>query len=89
VDEEKMTELVSYALNLGPLDQATRVSLLSNSEKKQVLSEDHLMVEMFGQELVFWPKAEEIIIVNLTQGYKSHFARADISGGFRFKDVLK
>jgi hypothetical protein len=37
VDEEKMTELVSYALNLGPLDQATRVSLLSNSEKKQVL----------------------------------------------------
>jgi hypothetical protein len=89
VDEEKMTELVSYALNLGPLDQATRVSLLSNSEKKQVLSEDHLKVEMFGQELVFWPKAEEIIIVNLTQGYKSHFARADISGGFRFKDVLK
>lgn len=89
VDEEKMTELVSYALNLGPLDQATRVSLLSNSEKKQVLSEDHLIVEMFGQELVFWLKAEEIIIVNLTQGYKSHFPRADISGGFRFKDVLK
>lgn len=89
VDGEKMTELLSYALNLGPLDQAMRVSLLSSAEKKQILSEDHLLVEMFGQELIFWPKAEEIIIANLTQGYKAHYPRADISGGFRFKDVLK
>ncbi len=89
VDPERMTELVSYSLNLGPLDQARRVSLLSNSERKQILGEKHLQLEIFGQELLFWLKAEEIIIVNLSQGYKSHFPRADISAGFRFKDVLK
>ncbi len=89
VNKEKMLELVSYALNLGPLDQASRVSLLSNSERKQVLSEKHLQMEIFGQELLFWVKAEELIIVNLTQGYKAHYPRADISGGFHFKDVLK
>ncbi len=88
VNKEKMLELVSYALNLGPLDQPTRVSLLSNSERKQVLSGKFLQMEIFGQELLFWVKAEEIIIVNLTQGYKSHFPRVDIAGGFHFKDVL-
>ena len=89
VEKEKMLELVSYALNLGPLDQASRVSLLSNSEKKQILSEEHLRMEIFGQELLFWLKNEELIIVNLTQGYKSHFPRLNVSGGFHFKDVLK
>lgn len=89
VNEERMLELMSYALNLGPLDQPSRVSLLSNSERKQILSENYLQMEIFGQELVFWIKAEELIIVNLSQGYKSHFPRADVSSGFRFKDVLK
>lgn len=89
VDQEKMLELVSYALNLGPLDQASRVSLLSNSERKQILNQTHLKVEMFEQELLFWLKAEELIIVNLSQGFKAHFPRENISGGFRFKDVLK
>lgn len=89
VDQEKMLELVSYAMNLGPLDQASRVSLLSNSERKQILNETHLKAEMFEQELVFWLKAEELIIVNLSQGFKAHFPRENISGGFRFKDVLK
>lgn len=89
VNQEKMLELVSYALNLGPLDQASRISLLSNSERKQILNENKLKVEMFGQELIFWLKAEELIIVNLSQGYKAHFPRANVSGGFRFKDVLK
>lgn len=89
VDKEKMLEVVSYAMNLGPLDQASRVSLLSNSEKKQILNETHLRMEIFGQELLFWLRPEEIIIVNLSQGYKSHFPRANVSGGFRFKDVLK
>ncbi|MFL5786327.1 MAG: hypothetical protein ACJ76H_17040, partial [Bacteriovoracaceae bacterium] len=89
VDKERMTELVSYALNLGPLDQASRVSLLSNSEKKQILNENHLRVEIMGQELVFWIKPEELIIVNLSQGYKCHFPHTIVSGGFHFKDVLK
>lgn len=89
VDKERMTELVSYALNLGPLDQASRVSLLSNSEKKQIMSETHLRVEMFGEELLFWVKAEEIIIVNLSRGFKCHYPRAENSMGFQFKDVLK
>ena len=89
VDKEKMLEVVSYAMNLGPLDQASRVSLLSNSERKQILSETHLRMEIFGEELLFWTRAEELIIVNLSQGFKSHFPRANVSGGFRFKDVLK
>jgi hypothetical protein len=89
VKKERMLELVTYALNLGPLDQASRVSLLSNSERKQVLSEEHLQLEIFGQELLFWVKAEELIIVNLTQGYKCHYPRGDNSGGFHFKDVLE
>lgn len=89
VDREKMTELVSYALNLGPLDQASRVSLLSNTERKQVLSEEHLRLEIFGEELLFWKKAEELIIVNLTQGFKAHYPRANVSEGFHFGDVLK
>jgi hypothetical protein len=89
VNKEKMMEVVGYALNLGPVDQAARVSLLSNSEKKQILSEDHLRVELFSQELLFWVKKEELIIVNLSQGYKCHFPRADVAGGFHFHDVLK
>lgn len=89
VDQEKMLELITYSLNLGPLDQASRVSLLSNSERKQVLSETHLRVEMFGQELLYWVRPEELIIVNLSQGYKAHFPRENLSGGFHFKDVLK
>lgn len=89
VNKEKMMELVGYTLNLGPLDQASRVSLLSNSEKKQILNETHLQVEIFGQELLYWVKKEELIVVNLTQGYKCHYPRAGDSGGFHFKDVLK
>jgi hypothetical protein len=89
VNKERMTELVSYALNLGPLDQASRVSLLSNSEKKQILNENHLRVEIMGQELLFWIKQEELVIVNLSQGYKCHFPHTIVSGGFHFKDVLK
>lgn len=89
VDKERMLELVSYTMNLGPLDQANRVSLLSNSEKKQLLSETHLHGELFGQELIYWVKKEELIIVNLSQGYKCHFPRQSDSGGFHFRDVLK
>ncbi len=89
VNKEKMLELVSYAMNLGPLDQANRVSLLSLSERKQILSEPHLQMEVFGQELLFWMKAEELIIVNLSQGYKCHYTGPFVPGGFRFKDVLE
>lgn len=89
VNKEKMLELVSYTLNLGPLDQASRVSLLSNSEKKQILNETHLRAEIFGQELLYWVKKEELIIVNLSQGYKCHFPRQSDSGGFHFRDVLE
>jgi hypothetical protein len=84
-----MLQLVSYAFNLGPLDQASRVSLLTNTDKKQILSEEHLRLEIFRQELIFWLKPEELIIVNLTQGYKCHFPHLRVSGGFHFKDVLK
>lgn len=84
-----MMELINFLFNLGPRDQADRVSPLSQSERKQILSEDHLKVDVWGEEVVFWKKTQELIVVNLTQGYKAHFSLQDISMEFNFQDVLE
>lgn len=89
VDQVKMEFLVQFLFNLGPKDQAERVSLLSSSEKKQILSGDHLRIELMGQELLLWRKQEELIVVNLTQGFKAHFNLLDENFHGRFEDVLK
>lgn len=87
--DNEMMELINYLFNLGARDQADRVSQLSETERRQVLSEDHLRVEVWDQEIVFWKKAQELILVNLTQGFKAHFILTDKTMEFDFQDVLE
>lgn len=89
VDMVKMNILFQYLFNLSEKDQADRVSQLSKSERKEILSGNHLRIEVLGQELVLWRKAQELIVVNLTQGFKAHFLIADESFRATFEDVLK
>lgn len=89
VEQAKMEFLVQFLFNLGPKDQAERVSILSSSEKKQLLSEEHLQIEVMDQELIIWRKKEELIVVNLTQGFKAHFNLVVENFNGRFEDVLK
>lgn len=89
VQPENMDRLFQLVFNLRQYDQAERVSILAKSERMQVLSEKFLRLELMGQELVLWQKLHELIVVNLTQGYKAHYARPDKSVGFHFEDVLK
>lgn len=89
VEQLKMEQLIHYIFNLGPQDQANRISNLSKSERQQVLSEPHLRIEVMGQELVIWRKTQELIVVNLTQGFKAHFNLIDENFRGTFEDVLK
>lgn len=89
VQKPKMEVLVSMILNLGQFDQAERVSGLSSSERKQLLSEGHLQVSVFDQDLILWRKKEELIVVNLTQGFKAHYNLTDENFLVNFQDVLK
>jgi len=89
VDYAKMSLLFEYLLNLGDKDQADRVSQLTKSEKKMLLSGSHLRVEIFSQEILFWKKQEELILVNLTRGFKAHFFYLNNSFLATFSDVLK
>ncbi len=89
VDQLKMETLVQLLFNLGPRDQADRVSYLSASERKQLLSEDHLRVEVMGQELILERRAQEVIVANLSRGFKAHFTMLDENFRGTFQDVLK
>ena len=89
VDLDKMRLIFQYIFNLSDKDQADRVSQLSKSERKEILSGDFLRTEVMGQELLFWRKQQELIVVNLTQGFKAHFISADETFRARFEDVLK
>jgi len=42
-----------------------------------------------GQELLFWRKQDELIVVNFTQGFKAHFFVTQESFRASFEDVLK
>ena len=89
VDEIKMNILLQYLFNLSEKDQADRVSNLSKSERKELLSGNHLRVEIFNQDILFWRKADELILVNLTQGFKAHFLVTEQTFRATFEDVLK
>lgn len=89
VDQLKMEELVQLIFNLGPKDQADRVSQLATSEKKLLLSENHLRINVMDQDLVIWRKAQEVIVANLTQGFKAHFNILNENFRGSFDDVLK
>lgn len=89
VKTESMMELINLLFNLGPRDQADRISQLSQAERKELLSGEHLRVEVWGEDILFWKKAQEVILVNLTQGYKAHFTLPDKTIEFKFQDVIK
>lgn len=89
VDELKMEQLVQMVFNLGPKDQADRISLLSKTEKTQLVTEEHLRMNVMGQDLILWRKQEELIVANLTQGFKAHFLLVDENFRGTFEDVLK
>lgn len=89
VEQGRIEQLIQILFNLGGRDQAERVSLLSKTEKMQLLSQDPLRVEVMGQELALWRKTEELIVVNLTQGFKAHFNLVDENFHGSFEDVLK
>ena len=84
-----MNILFQYVFNLSEKDQADRISQLSNSERKEILSADHLRVEVMGQEIYFWRKKDELIVVNFTQGFKAHFFVTQQSFRATFEDVIK
>lgn len=89
VDQAKMEFLLQFIFNLDSKDQAERVSQLSKTERQQILNEEHLRIDVLGQELLLWRKTEELIVVNLTQGYKAHFNLVDENFHGKFEDVLK
>ncbi|MBA2404042.1 MAG: hypothetical protein H0V66_04660 [Bdellovibrionales bacterium] len=89
IDTEKMNILFQYVFNLSEKDQADRISQLSKSERKTLLAGDHLRVEVMGQEIIFWRKQDELIVVNLTQDYKAHFLVTQQSFRATFEDVIK
>lgn len=89
VEQGKLEFLIQMIFNLGPKDQADRVSILSKSEQKQLLSGDHLRISVMEQELILWRKQEELIVANLTQGFKAHFNLVDENFRGTFEDVLK
>ena len=78
-----MDSLFQLIFNLGQFEQAERVSQLSNSEKQMMLNENLLRIDVMGQDLVLGAK-KELIVVNLTQGFKAHFiAFRKFRGSFR------
>lgn len=84
-----MDSLFQVLFNLGQFEQAERVSQLSNSEKQMMINENLLRINVMGQELYLWRKKEELIVVNLTQGFKAHFTLLDEKFHGQFEDVLR
>lgn len=89
VTQDTMEALIQVIFNLAVHDQGDRVSPVSDTDKKQMSLESLLRVEVLGQEIMLWKKAQELIVVNLTQGYKVHFLNPQPIIGTQFKDVLK
>jgi hypothetical protein len=89
VEQLKMETLVQLLFNLGPRDQADRVSNLTASERRQLLFQEHLRVDVMGQELIVERRPQEVIVANLSRGFKAHFTMLDENFRGTFQDVLK
>ncbi len=89
IDTPNMELLTQIIFNLDQRDQAERVSILTKAERTQFLSGDYLKIRVMNQELLIWRKTEELIVANLTQGFKAHFTLLDEKFRGRFEDVLK
>jgi len=85
---DEMRDLFQIIFNLGPRDQADRVSQLTSSDKKLYLSGNYLHVQILGQELIVIKRPEEIIVANLTHDFKAHFGFLDEKFNARYEDVL-
>lgn len=86
--QDKLQSLFSIIFNLAHYDEASRVSILSKSERQQFQNELHLRVQVFGQELMLIRKTNELVVVNFTQGFKAHFILFDISIGDQWEDFF-
>lgn len=73
VKEDKLQNLFAILFNLGDYDEASRVSILTKSEKQQFQNEPHIRMNVFGQDLMLIRKTNELVVVNFTQGFKCPF----------------
>ena len=88
VKEDKLQNLFAILFNLGQYDEASRVSILTKSEKQQFQNEPHIRMNVFGQDLMLIRKTNELVVVNFTQGFKAHFILFDISIGDQWEDFF-
>ncbi|HLW56529.1 MAG TPA: hypothetical protein VKY27_04035 [Bacteriovoracaceae bacterium] len=88
LNEEKVQELFQVIFNLSNYDQGQRVSNLTTSQLRQILSEDNLRLDVMGQELSIVSYGQEIIVANITHEYKVHFLRSE-NFPLTLKDMLK
>lgn len=88
LNQEKLRELFAVIFNLGQYDQGQRVSNLTTSQLRQILSEDSLRLDIMGQELSITSYGNEIIVANITHEYKVHFTRIE-NLPLTLKDMLK
>lgn len=89
LNSENLMTMINILFNLNNYDQADRVSLLSKSERKMLMNQEDMHVMIMGQELILWMKPQELIVVNLTQGFKAHFLMPYEKLGLGFKDMVK
>lgn len=88
INEEKVGLLFQVIFNLSIFDQGQRVSNLTTSQLRQILSEDSLRLDVMGQELAIVSYGQEIIVANITQEYKVHFLKME-NFPLTIKDMLK
>lgn len=89
LNEEEVRVLFTYIFNLGEKDQADRVSQVSTMDREIIQKENLLRVLIFGQDLYILKKREELIITNLTQGFKAHFGMVDEKFPVHLKDMIR
>lgn len=84
----KVEMLFQVIFNLANFDQGQRVSPMTTSQYRQLLSEDNLRMEIMGQDLVMVSYGQELIVANITQEYKVHFNRIE-NFPLNIKDMLE
>jgi len=89
MNQEHLGELLHLLFNLGPFDQADRISQLTSSERGQFLDRIFLKIKIMGQNLICFLKNGELIAVNLDLGIKFHFYRNPQNIKCDLKDMVE
>ena len=89
LNQQKWDFFIQYIFNLGQKDQADRISIFTPSEKDIFLKQNILNIKVFGQHLLIWRRSQELIVANLTQGFKAHYVFLEENFSARFDDMLK